>query len=160
MSGFSFDRSLRVLEVGCGCGAITRYLGENFDQVISVEGNINRARLARQRTRDLNSVSVICAPFQEIQFSQKFDIIFCIGVFEYSAAFIGGDDPYDAALRYFSDMLTPDGMVVVAIENQFGLKYFNSAREDHLGAMFEGLEGYHGIPVWREPSASQSGDAA
>jgi precorrin-6B methylase 2 len=146
MSGFSFDRSLRVLEVGCGCGAISRYLGENFVQVISVEGNINRARLARQRTRDLDSVSVICAPFQEIQFSQKFDIIFCIGVFEYSAAFIGGDDPYDTTMRIFSDMLTPDGMIVVAIENQFGLKYFSSAREDHLGVMFEGIEGYHRNP--------------
>lgn len=29
LAGFSFDRSLRVLEVGCGCGAITRHLGEN-----------------------------------------------------------------------------------------------------------------------------------
>jgi len=146
LSGFRFDRSFRALEVGCGCGAITRQLGENFDQVISVEGNINRARLARQRTRDINCVSVICAPFQEIQFSQKFDIIFCIGVFEYSAAFIGGDDPYDAALQYFSKILTPDGMLVLAIENQFGLKYFNSAREDHLSVMFEGLEGYHRNP--------------
>ncbi len=81
LSGFEFDRKLKVLEVGCGCGAITRYLGENFDEVVAVEGNINRARLARQRTRDLDTVSVICAPFQKIQFSQKFDIIFCIGVF-------------------------------------------------------------------------------
>jgi SAM-dependent methyltransferase len=142
LSGFSFDRSLRVLEVGCGCGAITRHLGENFDQVISVEGNINRARLARLRTRDLQSVSILCAPFQEIRFSQKFDIIFCIGVFEYSASFIQGDDPYDAALRYFSDMLTPEGLVVIAIENQFGLKYFSGMAEDHLGVKFEGLEGY------------------
>jgi SAM-dependent methyltransferase len=146
LSGFSFDRSLRVLEVGCGCGAITRHLGESFDQVISVEGSINRARLARLRTRDLQSVSILCAPFQEIRFSQKFDIIFCIGVFEYSASFIQGDDPYDAALRYFSDMLTPEGMVVIAIENQFGLKYLSGVREDHLGVMFEGLEGYHRQP--------------
>jgi SAM-dependent methyltransferase len=146
LSGFSFDRSLRVLEVGCGCGAITRHLGESFDHVVSVEGNINRARLARARTRDLDSVSVICAPFQELRFSQKFDVVFCIGVFEYSAAFIGGADPYDAALRYFADMLSPSGMVVIAIENQFGLKYFACAREDHLGVMFEGIEGYHRHP--------------
>lgn len=143
LSGFDFDRSLRVLEVGSGCGAITRHLGENFNEVVSVEGNINRARLARQRTRDLDSVLVVCAPFQEIRFAQKFDMIFCIGVFEYSASFIEGDDPYNAALQYFSDMLNPDGMLVIAIENQFGLKYFSFAHEDHLGVMFEGLEGYH-----------------
>ena len=142
-AGFDFDPTLKVLEVGCGCGAITRYLGETFNDVVSIEGSISRARLARLRTKELAGVSIICAPFQEIKFSRKFDIIFCIGVYEYSASFVSGDTPYDAVLSYFSDVLTPNGMVVIAIENQFGLKYFNSSREDHTGTMFEGLEGYH-----------------
>src|SRR3546814_4502158 len=122
-------RSMRVLEVGCGCGAITRHLAENFDHVVSVEGSIERAKLARLRTRDLDTVSIICGPFQEIEFVQKFDAIFCIGVFEYPAAFIAGEDPYRAALDYFSKMLTDDGILIIAIENQFGLKYFGS--EEH-----------------------------
>lgn len=143
LSGFKFDRSLKVLEVGCGCGAITRFLGESFDNVISVEGSLARARLARLRTRDLSSTSIICAPFQEIRFSEKFDVIFVIGVYEYSASFVEGDDPYDAVLKYFADILAPDGAVVIAIENQFGLKYFNAHREDHLGTLYEGMEGYH-----------------
>ena len=142
-SGFKFDRTKHVLEVGCGCGAITRYLGENFDQVISIEGNLSRSHLARLRTHDLDAVSIICAPFQEIKFKKKFDIIFCIGVFEYSGEFVSGDDPYAAALSYFANMLTPNGILIIAIENQFGLKYFSCAREDHVGIMFEGLEGYH-----------------
>lgn len=146
LSGFKFDRSHKVLEVGGGCGAITRYLGETFDDVVSIEGSINRARLARLRTRDLQGVSIVCAPFQQIRFARKFDIIFCVGVYEYSASFVGGTDPYDEVLRYFNDMLTPDGVVVIAIENQFGLKYFTSSREDHLGVRFEGLEGYHRHP--------------
>lgn len=146
LEGLDFPRSLRVLEVGCGCGAITRHLGESFDEVVSVEGSIERAKLARLRTRDLDSVTIVCAPFQDIRFTQKFDVIFCIGVFEYSGAFILGDDPYRAALAYFSDMLTPGGILVIAIENQFGLKYFNGAREDHLNTFFEGVEGYHDHP--------------
>ncbi len=146
LSGFVYDRSLKVLEVGCGCGTITRFLGENFDNVVAVEGALPRARLARLRNRDLPSVSVFCGPFQEMNFSTKFDIIFCIGVFEYSAGFVAGPDPYDAALKYFSDMLTPDGKVVIAIENQLGLKYFNGAAEDHIGVPFEGVEGYHRRP--------------
>ncbi|WIM05471.1 MAG: class I SAM-dependent methyltransferase [Candidatus Nitricoxidivorans perseverans] len=147
LSGFNFDRSLKVLEVGCGCGAITRFLGESFDSVVSVEGSPSRARLARLRTRDVEGVSIVCAPFHKLAFSQPFDIIFCIGVYEYSASFVGGDDPYGATLRYFSDMLSPDGMLFIAIENQFGLKYFNASREDHLGTRFEGLEGYHARPA-------------
>ncbi|MGH7783104.1 MAG: class I SAM-dependent methyltransferase, partial [Candidatus Binatia bacterium] len=143
LSGFQFERSLKVLEVGCGCGAITRHLGETFESVVSIEGSVSRARLARQRTRDLDSVSIVCAPFQEIEFEAQFDVIFCVGVYEYSGAFIAAEDPYDAVLNYFSKILSENGCVVIAIENQFGLKYFSSAGEDHLGVMFEGLEGYH-----------------
>lgn len=142
-AGFDFDPSLKVLEVGCGCGAITRYLGETFSDVVSIEGSISRARLARLRTKDLENVSIICAPFQEIEFLKKFDIIFCVGVYEYSASFVAGDDPYDSVLHYFSNMLSSEGICVIAIENQFGLKYFNSTREDHTNTLFEGLEGYH-----------------
>lgn len=143
LSGFSFDRNLRALEVGCGCGAITRFLGETFDEVVAVEGSMNRARIARARTRDLSSVAILCAPFQDVRFVHKFDIIFCIGVLEYSSAFVDAPDPYDAVLRYFSELLSPDGVLVLAIENQFGLKYFCGAAEDHLGIPFAGLEGYH-----------------
>lgn len=146
LSGFRFDRSLRVLEVGCGCGAITRQLGETFDSVTSIEGSIGRARLARLRTRDLPGVTIVCAPFQEVRFREKFDLIFCIGVYEYSASFVPGPDPYEGALRYFRELLNPNGVLVLAIENQFGLKYFVSSREDHLGERFVGLEGYARVP--------------
>jgi hypothetical protein len=110
---------------------------ETFDDVVSIEGSIRRARLARLRTRDLPGVTIVCAPFQELAFTRKFDVIFCVGVYEYSSSFVDAADPYDAVLRYFSEMLTPNGVVVIAIENQFGLKYFSSATEDHVGVMFE-----------------------
>lgn len=142
LSGFSFDRSSSVLEVGCGCGAISRFLGETFNSVISVEGSIHRARLARMRTRDLSNLQVVCAPFQSLAFKKKFDVIVCVGVYEYSASFIEADDPYEAALAYFRSLLSEDGVLIIAIENQFGLKYFNGCREDHVGRKYEGIEGY------------------
>jgi 2-polyprenyl-3-methyl-5-hydroxy-6-metoxy-1,4-benzoquinol methylase len=142
LKGFNFDKSMKVLEVGCGCGAITRFLGETFDDVTAIEGSIARARIARMRTKNMENVSVICAPFQEIKFKEKFDIIFCIGVFEYSNMFVNSSDPYDHILKYFNEILNPGGEVVIAIENQFGLKYFSSSKEDHSSVMFDGIEGY------------------
>jgi SAM-dependent methyltransferase len=143
LSGFTFDKKLRVLEVGCGCGAITRFLGENFEDVVSIEGNIHRASIARLRTKDISGVDIICAPFQKIDFLSSFDLIVCVGVYEYSGLFVDSDDPYDAVLKYFSNMLSDNGKIVIAIENQFGLKYFSSSGEDHIGTMFSGIEGYH-----------------
>lgn len=142
LRGFDFDAQKKVLEVGCGCGAITRFLGETFNDVLAIEGSIRRAELARLRTKGMDNVAILCAPFQKIKFKRRFDIIFCIGVFEYASVFIDAPDPYDYILQYFSNILTPDGVVVIAIENQFGLKYFSSSKEDHTGIMFDGLEGY------------------
>lgn len=146
LAGFNFDPSARILEIGCGCGGITRYLGENFQSVMAIEGSPARARLAQLRTRDLNGVSVICAPFQALRFKVKFDLIVCIGVFEYAGLFVEGADSHDAVLRFFAECLAPGGAVLIAIENQFGLKYFNGHSEDHLGQPFEGIEGYHSRP--------------
>jgi SAM-dependent methyltransferase len=142
LRGFTFRRSDRVLEVGCGCGAITRYLGEAFDDVVAIEGSPARATLARMRTRDQPNVSVLCAPFQDVAFSCRFDLIFCIGVLEYSKLFVGGTDPWDCVLRLLAGLLAPGGAVVLAIENQFGLKYIASSTEEHNHIMFDGLEGY------------------
>jgi SAM-dependent methyltransferase len=139
---FVFKRESRVLEVGCGCGAITRFLGETFHEVVAVEGSLARARLARLRTRGQDNVVVVCSPFQEVAFATPFDVVFCVGVLEYASQFVNAADPYDATLEYFSSVLSPDGMLVLAIENQFGAKYWASSREDHTGVMFDGLEGY------------------
>jgi len=142
---FDFGRKRRVLEVGCGCGAITRFLGETFQEVVAVEGSLVRANLTRLRTTDQGNVAVVCAPFQDITFSSPFDIVFCIGVLEYASQFLDAPDPYEAALEYFSKVLTSDGVLVLAIENQFGAKYWASSREDHTGVMFDGLEGYRRV---------------
>jgi precorrin-6B methylase 2 len=146
LNGFDYERSATVLEVGCGCGAISRFLAESFDTVISVEGSRDRARLARQRCRDMSNISIIAAPFQKVRFRKKFDIIFCIGVFEYSATFVDSPDPYSAIIEYFADHLEDNGVLVLAIENQFGLKYFAAASEDHTKVGYDGIEGYPRFP--------------
>lgn len=146
LNGLHYDADSAVLEVGCGCGAITRFLGETFAEVVSVEGSANRAALARKRCRELDNVTIIAAPFQAIRFRRKFDIVFCIGVFEYSSSFVDAADPYTAIIDYFADVLTDDGVLVLAIENRFGLKYFASASEDHTKTRYDGIEGYRRSP--------------
>ena len=142
LRGFAFDPAARVLEVGCGCGAITRFLGETFDHVLAVDGSHARARLARLRTRDLSGVEIVQSPFQELGFATRFDVIFCTGVFEYASMFAGGDDPHEAMVRDLASLLAPGGALVLSIENKFGLKYFTSSSEDHTGVMFDSIEGY------------------
>jgi cyclopropane fatty-acyl-phospholipid synthase-like methyltransferase len=132
--------NMRALELGAGCGAITRYLGEQGCEVVAVEGSLLRARCARERTRDLENVSVFCANFQDVAFAREFDLVTLIGVLEYAPMFFDGDDPIGACLAVARSAVAPGGTLIVAIENQLGLKYFAGATEDHLGTHFSGIE--------------------
>ncbi|MCA9324584.1 class I SAM-dependent methyltransferase [Candidatus Saccharibacteria bacterium] len=142
LQGLNFCSSSKVLEIGCGCGAITRHLAEQYHSVVAIEGSLNRAKIAKSRVRDLDNVTIICAPFQDVLLSEKFDLIFCIGVLEYSASFFSGVDPYSHALSSIREKLAKDGALVLAIENRLGAKYFAGRPEDHVGYPYEGLHGY------------------
>jgi len=139
---FGWDARARVLEVGSGCGSITRFLGETFDSVTAVEGELHRAAIGASRTRDQDHVSVVCAPFAELDPREPFDILVCIGVLEYSPLFNTSAEPILDTLRDFRAKLSAEGTLVLAIENQLGLKYFSGAAEDHTSLPFDGIEGY------------------
>jgi len=130
-----------VLEIGAGCGAITRYLGECGAHVLALEGAARRAAIARSRTRDLPNVEVVADRFDQFSCSRKFDVITLIGVLEYANLFMPGEHPAISMLHRARAMLKPAGKVIIAIENQLGLKYFAGAPEDHLGQAMYGIEG-------------------
>ncbi|UHD45082.1 glycoside hydrolase family 99-like domain-containing protein [Aureimonas altamirensis] len=129
-----------ILEIGAGCGAITRFLGELGADVLALEGTARRAEIARLRTHDLDNVTVLAERFGDFQTSKKFDVITLIGVLEYANLFTPGDQPHIEMLRQARKLLKPNGRLIIAIENQLGLKYFSGAPEDHLGTVMYGVE--------------------
>jgi glycosyltransferase involved in cell wall biosynthesis/2-polyprenyl-3-methyl-5-hydroxy-6-metoxy-1,4-benzoquinol methylase len=130
-----------VLEIGAGCGAITRYLGESGANVLALEGSMRRAAIARARTGDLDNVTVLAERFEDFKCNQQFDVITLIGVLEYANLFTSGENPPLAMLERVRSLLKPSGRLIIAIENQLGLKYFAGALEDHLGQAMYGIEG-------------------
>jgi 2-polyprenyl-3-methyl-5-hydroxy-6-metoxy-1,4-benzoquinol methylase len=133
-----------VLEIGAGCGAISRYLGECGAQVLALEGSPRRASIARSRTRDLDNITVLAEKFDQFTCEHQFDVITLIGVLEYANLFTPGDYPALTMLERVRRLLKPDGHLIIAIENQLGLKYFAGAPEDHLGQPMIGIEGRYG----------------
>ncbi|MGV2051851.1 class I SAM-dependent methyltransferase [Agrobacterium sp. 22-209-1] len=129
-----------VLEIGAGCGAITRFLGECGAFVVALEGSIRRAKITRLRTNDLENVSVLAERFSDFQTDKRFDIITLIGVLEYACLYSPAQDPVAEMLGAVRRLLKPGGQLVIAIENQLGLKYFAGSKEDHLGQRMLGIE--------------------
>ncbi|WP_081422243.1 glycosyltransferase [Xanthomonas cannabis] len=129
-----------VLEVGAGCGAITRYLGETARNVVALEPAPRRARVAKKRCEDLANVQLVVENLEAFRTEARFDAVTLIGVLEYAERF---SDRPDAAAHWLAcarNLLKPGGVLLVAIENQLGLKYFAGAPEDHLGRPMLGLE--------------------
>ena len=126
---------VRVLDVGAGSGVNSRWAAEQGATVVAVEGDALRAEAAALRCTGLD-VDVCHGSATDLVDDDGFDVVLCVGVLEYA-----GDNP-DAFLGHLADLVRPGGVLVVAIENRFGLAYWLQADEDHLGLPFVGLEGY------------------
>ncbi len=131
----------RVLELGCGCGAITRYLAEIGCYIDAVEGSHTRARIAGERVRELSNASVYNADFSNLKLEKEYDYVALIGVLEYAPKFFDTDNPIVTCLELASGALKSDGKLVVAIGNQLGVKYFAGLPEDHHSKAYYGVEG-------------------
>lgn len=140
----NIQKEHHILEIGAGCGAITRYLGETGARITAVEGSLSRARCIAERCRDLDNVTVVCSNVEDLEFDGKFDIVTLIGVFEYTAKYSGRENPFHAALESYKGLLKPNGSLIMAIENKLGLKYFAGFDEDHYAKAYYGLEGRYG----------------
>ncbi|HZL06038.1 MAG TPA: methyltransferase, partial [Coriobacteriia bacterium] len=136
------DRGAVVLEVGAGCGAITRYLGETCDVVDALEPSLPRARVAAARTAELPGVRVFSGELVDVPAEQAYDVVVVVGVLEY----VGGGgpqrEPYVEFLARLRGLLRPGGHLVLAIENPLGVKYLAGAPEDHSGIVFHSVQGY------------------
>lgn len=138
------NRTMKVLEVGSGCGAITGALSKRAGEVTCVELSKKRSMINAYRHMDADNVTIHVGNFQDVEpdLPGDYDYICLIGVFEYAQAYIGSGAPYDDFLRIIKKHLKSGGHIAIAIENKFGLKYWAGCREDHLGTYFSGIEDY------------------
>ncbi len=130
-----------VLELGGGCGAITRYLGETCRQVTMVEGSPRRAAIAAARCLGLDNVRIYCDNILHADFPDApYDVVTLIGVLEYARLFDAkSEDPIQTLLSKAKSLLSPSGVLILALENQLGLKYLAGEPEDHLNQPMAGV---------------------
>ena len=132
----------RVLEIGAGCGAVTRYLGERCAAVDALEPVQARAEVARVRTADLPHVDVVVGMLADVPAQPTYDVVVVIGVLEYVADGAADLAPYKGFLDDVAARLVDGGTLVLAIENRLGVKYVVGAPEDHTNRVFDSIEGY------------------
>ncbi|MBR2401335.1 MAG: class I SAM-dependent methyltransferase [Lachnospiraceae bacterium] len=142
LNWYPFEKNASILEIGCGLGAITGLLCDRCEKVTAVELSKKRATATLLRCKDKENLEIIVGNLNDIEFEEKFDYITLIGVLEYQGSYTETENPYLDFLKKIKGLLKPNGKLLIAIENQYGLKYWCGAREDHTAIPFEGMNQY------------------
>jgi SAM-dependent methyltransferase len=142
LSWYNFKENSSLLEIGAGCGAITGLFLDKGLDVTAVELSKRRADIIRTRFRKFKNLEILNGDINDKEFSQKFDYATLIGVLEYAGKYGKGEDPFLEMIRDAKKYLKKGGVLIIAIGNRFGLKYWRGVPEDHTNILFDSLEGY------------------
>jgi carbamoyltransferase len=106
----------RVLEVGCGTGQLTNFLGIGCRAVVGTDLCLNSLRLGEgfRRRHGLARVRFVQMNlFRPCFKEEQFDVILCNGVLHHTS------DPY-GGFRGLLPLLRPGGYIVVGLYNRWG----------------------------------------
>lgn len=106
--------SARVLEVGCGGGALTRYLGEQGYHVTALETSEELAECARLRCRDLTNVEVITGFLEQVLVDYRFDFVICVDPLFVESEFF---DPGLQLMSLCRKVLKSTGTLIMSVAN-------------------------------------------
>lgn len=144
---YPFKKGAIALEIGGGMGPITGAICDKCEKVISVENSKKRATILYERHKDRDNLEVYAANIKDVKLKDKVDYVILIGVFEYSKIFFNTANPFADFLNYLKDLIKPDGKILIAIENRYGIKYFSGVTEDHYSKPFVGIKGYENLEI-------------
>ena len=142
LNWYPFSKDGELLEIGAGMGAITGMLCDKCKSVTAIEMNSLRAQVIRARYPNRENLTILNENINLWKTDKKFDYIVFIGVLEYAEMFSNASNPYEEFLGNIKKLLKEDGILLFAIENRFGIKYWCGASEDHLQKPYVGIEGY------------------
>jgi 2-polyprenyl-3-methyl-5-hydroxy-6-metoxy-1,4-benzoquinol methylase len=123
---YPFKENADVLEIGAGFGSITGELCKKSKTVTSIEFIKKRAEAICKRHKDKDNLEVICGKLEDVNFEKKYDYITLIGIAEYADILFGG---LNKLIEYTKTLLNENGVILIAINNKFGVKYLAGATD-------------------------------
>jgi len=108
--------NVRVLEVGCGTGQLSNFLGVAQRTVFGTDMTMASLRLAK-RFRDANGLRRVgfyqMNLFRPIFEPESFDLVICNGVLHHT------EDPF-GGFETISSLVKPGGHILIGLYNRFG----------------------------------------
>jgi carbamoyltransferase len=114
-----------VLEVGCGTGQLTNFLGISCRRVVGTDMCRNSLRLGEAFSREhgLNRVQFVQMNlFRPVFAPGQFDVVLCNGVLHHTA------DPY-GGFRSILSLVKPGGYIIIGLYNKYGRLFTDLRRQ-------------------------------
>lgn len=142
LNWYPFKNNSTILEIGGNLGELTGMLCQKNYQVVTIEEDLKKAELISKRHKDKENLEIIVADFNNIKFNEtKFDYITLIGSLPYVAKNSGMSSK--EFIKKLDNLLKPDGKLLIAVDNRFGIKYFTGNPDDYLNKKFVTLLNYN-----------------
>lgn len=118
---YDFKKNCTILELNGNYGEITGFLCDKAKQVVTIEEDKEFASLIEKRYFDRDNLEIKVGYIENIEITEKFDYVVIIGIAEELEKYI----------QYAKKHLNDNGMILLAINNKFGIKSFLSCREEY-----------------------------
>ncbi|MDD3375852.1 MAG: class I SAM-dependent methyltransferase [Candidatus Riflebacteria bacterium] len=113
-----------VLEIGCGWGAMTFWLAENYPniRITSVVDSTKRLIILKKKIKELGltNITFVSADFEELDYGQSFDRILCLERFD----LIARTENWDSRI---SKMLKPEGKFFLQFPVHSSYSYYQDS---------------------------------
>jgi len=152
---YPFKQGTKILEVGTGFGALTGVLLDKADRVVSLEIKKSRSEIIKERYKDSTKLEVLNINFCYYDTDEKYDYIVIHDIFGYVKNYHDIHNGYVNMLRKLSNLLSDDGVILIATENQLGIKYFSGSIEEYSNKFYTGLNNFDGYNYIRTFTKSE-----
>lgn len=125
---YPFHSDASVLEIGAEMGAMTGALCDRVRKVTVTENSVFCAEAIARRYCKRENLTIYAADFRKIAFEEKFDYIILFGKREWICA---------AYLDEMMSLLKPDGILLMEVENKYGIQNLCGKRDQVTGMSFE-----------------------
>lgn len=142
LNWYEFEEHASLLEIGGNLGALTGLFCDRCEEVVTVEKSLVRATAICERYKNRNNLNIYAGSVEDISLNKKFDYVVAIGILgsqDFESKDLAG---YANFVRKISEYLKPDGKLLIAEENRYGIRYFCGVPDSRTGKPFDGINQY------------------
>lgn len=139
---YEFRKEASLLEVGSEAGALTGFFSKVVKSVVSLEADAQMAEVNKERNTKCSNVEIRVGGFEQV-LNEKFDYITLIGTIEYAFKYDSSNssksNPFQGLLSMCKEHLKENGVLILALDNKTGMKYWAGAPEHCTGTPYAGI---------------------